>query len=514
MTRQDIRPTRGRSMLRGYACRQVRYLFGGQGRREQDLMDGMHAIDPDAALEPASGEARGTAAAQLLLHAQQVADELRQKAEQQASEAMALAEQLEGESRRLHDEAKADRDAAARALALADAQLAEGSREARQSVADAGEQVRMLLEAAESQREAILADATEAARRDRTAADQELARTREESERLWLTAHAEADRKLATSAMLTLRLLTLATIAMRHQQLETVRAAEELRVTADEDATAVRAQAAQEAETLRKDADTHAHAVLADAEQVRSHAHATSEELLRHARAEAAQAIQAAQEQTTWTQETMASLLATAEQEAERIRLDGRADSARHVAHSRRRLQAVVHRVGERLRADMAAAERDAEELGAVAASLVTAAEADAERIRREAEEAGRATVAAAEDEVSLVHDRARRREEETESTTRLLRQQVAEEVVNNRQTAQDELRRARQEAADHVAAARAEADELRSKARAVLEDARTEAAVLTKRRDEIAAELEGLSGVIQALAVPTESAPEEKETP
>ena len=41
-----------------------------------------------------------------------------------------------------------------------------------------------------------------------------------------------------------------------------------------------------------------------------------------------------------------------------------------------------------------------------------------------------------------------------------------------------------------------------------MLEDARTEAAVLTKRRDEIAAELEGLSGVIQALAVPTESRP------
>jgi hypothetical protein len=46
--------------------------------------------------------------------------------------------------------------------------------------------------------------------------------------------------------------------------------------------------------------------------------------------------------------------------------------------------------------------------------------------------------------------------------------------------------------------------------------DARAEAAVLTKRRDENAAELEGLSGVIQALAVPTdvptEPAPEEKD--
>jgi chromosome segregation ATPase len=164
----------------------------------------------------------------------------------------------------------------------------------------------------------------------------------------------------------------------------------------------------------------------------------------------------------------------------------------------------------------MATAERDAQELNSVATSLVTTAEADAARIRAEAEEARRATVAAAEDEAVLVHERAHRREEETESTARLLREQVADEVVRNRQTAQDELRAARQEAADLVTAARAEADDLRGKARAVLEDARAEAAVLTKRRDEIAAELEGLSGVIQALAVPTDPitapAPDEKE--
>ena len=60
---------------------------------------------------------------------------------------------LEAEARRLHDEAAADRDAAGRALAQAEAQLADASRESRQSIADAGEQVRMLLEAAESQRQ-------------------------------------------------------------------------------------------------------------------------------------------------------------------------------------------------------------------------------------------------------------------------------------------------------------------------------------------------------------------------
>jgi hypothetical protein len=254
--------------------------------------------------------------------------------------------------------------------------------------------------------------------------------------------------------------------------------------------------------------------VLADAEQVRTHAQTTSEEVLRTARAEAAQAIRAAEEQTAWTQQTMQSLLATAELEAERLRAAAREDGALHLAESRRRIQAVVHRVTDRVRAELVGTEREAQELSAVAAGLVTAAEAEASRIRDDAEEASRAMLAAAEDEVSLIHERARRREVETESTTRLLRQQVADEVVRNQQSAQDELRRAREEAAAHLAAARAEADDLRHKARSVLEDARTEAAVLTKHRDEIAAELEGLSGVIQALAVPAEPSPHEKEAP
>jgi cell division septum initiation protein DivIVA len=62
---------------------------------------------------------------------------------------------------------------------------------------------------------------------------------------------------------------------------------------------------------------------------------------------------------------------------------------------------------------------------------------------------------------------------------------------------------RARREAADLVSHARREADAARDEARRVLEEARAEVAVLTTRRDEIAAELGRLSGVIEALAVP-----------
>jgi hypothetical protein len=73
---------------------------------------------------------------------------------------------------------------------------------------------------------------------------------------------------------------------------------------------------------------------------------------------------------------------------------------------------------------------------------------------------------------------------------------------------AEDELRRARAESATLVADARAEADELRAQARRIVEDARAEVALLARQRDGITAELGQLSGVIQALAVPTPAHP------
>ena len=105
-------------MLRAYACRQVRCLWGARPV-VQDAMDEMQAIDPDVGSqpmpEPAGQSAHGTAAAQLLLHAQQVADELRSQAETEAADATALARQLEAQATQLYDEASADRDAAGRA---------------------------------------------------------------------------------------------------------------------------------------------------------------------------------------------------------------------------------------------------------------------------------------------------------------------------------------------------------------------------------------------------------------
>jgi hypothetical protein len=54
----------------------------------------------------------------------------------------------------------------------------------------------------------------------------------------------------------------------------------------------------------------------------------------------------------------------------------------------------------------------------------------------------------------------------------------------------------------------------MRAQARRTLEDARAEIALLARRRDGITAELGQLSGVIQALAVPTPTQPPPPQDP
>jgi vacuolar-type H+-ATPase subunit H len=112
------------------------------------------------------------------------------------------------------------------------------------------------------------------------------------------------------------------------------------------------------------------------------------------------------------------------------------------------------------------------------------------------------------------MEERAQHRLAEAEQGARTLRAQVAEEVLNKQRAADDELRRARSEGAGLVAAARTEADELRTQARRTLEEAREEIALLARRRDGITAELGQLSGVIQALAVPTPLTPTTPQDP
>jgi hypothetical protein len=108
------------------------------------------------------------------------------------------------------------------------------------------------------------------------------------------------------------------------------------------------------------------------------------------------------------------------------------------------------------------------------------------------------------------MHARAERRLESAQVHARSLREQVAAEVVRTQRDAQDELRARRQEATDHLAEARRDADEMRTQAKQLLAEAREEVAVLARRREAITNELGELSGVIQALAVPTDDRPDE----
>jgi ABC-type transporter Mla subunit MlaD len=78
------------------------------------------------------------------------------------------------------------------------------------------------------------------------------------------------------------------------------------------------------------------------------------------------------------------------------------------------------------------------------------------------------------------------------------------------RSQAAAELRRSREEAARLLSEAQDDAEQSRSQARELLAGARAEVSALQRRRDEIAAELSQLSGVIEALAV-SESDPEEQ---
>ena len=85
---------------------------------------------------------------------------------------------------------------------------------------------------------------------------------------------------------------------------------------------------------------------------------------------------------------------------------------------------------------------------------------------------------------------------------------------TDRQRTADEELRRARAESAAIIAEARQEADDLRAQARRIVEEARAEVAALARQRESITEELGQLSGVIQALAVPTPTHPSTTQEP
>ena len=238
-----------------------------------------------------------------------------------------------------------------------------------------------------------------------------------------------------------------------------------------------------------------------------------AERLSREVSAQVEEALRESAEQTAWTRATMAELLKTAELEAQRIRATAHAAAAKLLRNRRRRLQDVVSRLTERLRQEVLEADDQAVTLGEAGRQVLAAAQKEAESIVSAAEDDAEGVRTEVEAGAALVEERAQRRVQEAESGARQLRERVAEEVTRRQRAAQDHEREARQQAVDIVRQAREEADTIRSRARTQLEQARLETAELTRRRDEIATELEQLSGVIQALAVPEDASQPESGT-
>ena len=220
-----------------------------------------------------------------------------------------------------------------------------------------------------------------------------------------------------------------------------------------------------------------------------------AEEHLAAAEAEAQRQLAAAAEQTSWTQQTVQSLLATADLEADRIRQVGHRDAVDVVRRARQGIVGVAARMRDKLDIETETSRhggrqqrrRSAEDALASAAQEAQQTRADGEREAARIREDAEATAA-------HTAERAQHRLDEAEQGARALREQVAEEVLRLQRTGDEELRQARTESAAIVAQARHEADELRAQARRIVEEARAEVALLARQRDGITEELGQLS--------------------
>lgn len=466
----------------------------------------------DAEFALGTGDERS--ATQVLLLAEQVADELRAQAEREAKESTERTAHLEAEVRHLHDLAAAERDEVARAVNQAREQLAGASEEAQQLISDAGDQAALLMQSAEAYREQVLREA-----------DHELAEHRQSATRSLADAHAEATqiRDEASDEASDLLSASRADAHQRDAQLE--KELGERRRGVDEAAGSVVAEATEAAGRILTEAETGAEILLRvasadaatiheEAVDVRAAAESQAQELLERTRLAADREMASAAEQTTWTKRTVDGLVIAAEHEAQRIRLTGHADAAEHMRRVRRRLHEIISILTDRLRQQILQADQAATELGEVAGQVLAEAEVESEQVRRAAEAEAKKLHSDAEARADQAGERAARRLAEAETGAKALRARVAEEVTRSQREGQDSLRHSRQEAVELVTEARQEADGLRTQARTMLADARREVTLLTRRRNDIAVELGQLSGVIDALAVSSDITPPDHDDP
>jgi hypothetical protein len=210
----------------------------------------------------------------------------------------------------------------------------------------------------------------------------------------------------------------------------------------------------------------------------------------------------AAEEHTRWARETVRGVLEAADLDAAQIRSRAAQQSGDATRLTRLRVAAVLASSRSRLNERVELANRHAAEVTRKADETFEQSIHHADIVRERAAVDAARIVSEAEELAGEHTARAERRLTESESGARTIREQVALEVTRTQEELNELWRTAKAEQAAASAAARAEADEVRATARKLLADARAEVAILSQRRDAIAAELGSLSGVIEALAV------------
>jgi hypothetical protein len=463
--------------------------------------------DPDHASGESGSEEPGAAAFGLLSRAQALADQLRTevRAEVAALRAEDAAAHIEAH-RLLSDATKVHEDALS-VQRSAQARLSEAQQEAAQLVGDAADQASLVAAAAERATEALLAST-------QIEADDLRNATRAEDLRLRDQAATELEQgRENTSALLA---EAVAGIAAQQEQVTTE--LHQLREKAVQEATSIRT-AAQEfsAEAISR-ADTEAsatHAITtseltasrAEIADLRATAATEISSNRDAATAEADRVLGDAADHMRWTQDTVQSLLSTAEAETTRLRLADHEANAAHLARSRKKLHNIISRVALRARAVTSQAAAEAERLRGQANAILDAAERDTVATRERAAAHAERVISEADLTAQAALERGQRRLDEAEAGARVLRERAAAEVLRLQTEAHNHRRAVRDEATTTLAAARADADTSRTQARDLLTQARAEVKALAERRDDITAQLGHLSGVIEALAVPERSA-------
>jgi len=458
--------------------------------------------DPGRTPEEPSSAAFG-----MLSRAQAMADRLHAEVEAEVTALRADAHAAHDEARRLLIDATRVHEDALSAQRSAQARLQEAQEESAQLIADAADQATLVADAAARTSENLVTSTQVEAAELRTSilaealrleglATTELEQVRESNAVLQAetAAHIESQR-LQVDAEL--------------QQLseDAARQADSIRAAAEEFANAARGQATIDADASRAAATQETEQARAEATALRTATAAEIASARDAATAEADRVLGDAADHMQWAQDTVRSLLSTAEAEAELTRLAGHARDAAHLTARRRLVQDLISRVALRARTALAEASAEAERLRAQANAILEAADNDAiatgEHARAHAERIISETDLTAQARL----ERAQRRLDEAEGGAKVLRERAASEVARLQTEAHAHRRTVREEATTILAAARADADSSRAETRDLLAHARAEVAVLAQRRDAITEQLGHLSGVIEALAVSEHSA-------